>query len=475
MMKSLYGKLVLMTTGIMVLGFLLLTVGLNVAMKAYFIEQKTQELISLGADFQAVFDDAYLTGSLDNARVTREVSNLERYLGANVWIVNQAGQVFVSPGVSDYGLIEKQLNREDVARVFSGDTLRRQGFIRPITEEAVLTVGYPVRHGDEVVLALFMNVSLPEINRVSADVFNIGIAALLVTTLLASCLIFFVMRTLTRELKDLNRAVRTVMDGNLEYRIETKRQDELGQLIGSFNEMAGELKRVEDNRRDFISDLSHDLRSPLTSLIGYAQGLQDGTVPEDRRARTLRIIEEEGRRLLKLTNDILDLSKIQSGSLILNTSDFDMHQLLLQAVDTFEEAIDRRGLNLVFDLEKQSPLVHGDPDQISRVVTNLVDNAVKFADEGGTLQIKTEQKGSKLLVGVRNTGTPIPADQLNRIWSRFLKLDQSRGLEKQSSGLGLAIVREILRAHGEKIDVYSNEYIGTLFIFSLPLRSREGL
>lgn len=473
-MKSLYGKLVLMTAGIMLVGFLLLTVGLNVAMKSYFIDQKTQELVGLGADLQKAFDTAYLTGSLDSGQVTREVSNLERYLGANVWIVNKSGQVFVSPGITDYTLIEKQLNQEDVTRVFSGDTIQRQGYIRPISDEAVLTVGYPIRHSGDVVLALFMNVSLPEINRVSADAFNIGIAALGVTTLLASGLIFFVMRTLTRTLKDLNRAVRTVIEGNLEYRIETTRQDELGQLIGSFNEMAGELKRVEENRRDFISDLSHDLRSPLTSLIGYAQGLQDGTVPEERRGKTLRIIEDEGRRLLKLTNDILDLSKIQSGSLILNASDFDMHQLLLQAVDTFEEAINRRGLNLVFDLEKQSPLVHGDPDQISRVVTNLVDNAVKFADAGGTLQIKTEQKGNKLLVGVRNTGTPIPEDQLNRIWSRFLKLDQSRGVEKQSSGLGLAIVREILRAHGEKIDVYSNEYVGTLFIFSLPLRGKEG-
>lgn len=472
-MRSLYGKLMALTALMMLIGFVLLTAGLSYGMKSYFTSQKTQELIGLGGDFQTVFDESYDAGNLDNSRLYREVSNLERYIGANVWIVNQAGQVFVSPGIKDYSLIEKQLSQEDVRSVFQGEVVQRQGFIKPIFDEAVLTVGYPIRRDNAVVLALFMNVSLPEINRVSADVFNIGIAALLITTLLASGLMFFVMRTVTREIKDLNNAVRTIMDGNLEYRIETKRKDELGQLIGNFNEMARELQRTDEIRRNFISDLSHDLRSPLTSMIGYVKGLQDGTVPEERRGRTLHIIEDESLRLLKLTNDILDLSIIQSGQLILNLSEFDIHQLILQAVDTFEERIDNKHLNLIFDLEKQSSLVHGDPHQISRVVTNLIDNAIKFTDDGGNLQIKTELKGDKMLVGIRNTGTLIPEDQLHRIWSRFSKMDASRGVDKHSSGLGLAIVREILKAHGEKIDVYSNEHIGTLFIFSLPQRMKE--
>lgn len=472
-MRSLYGKLMAVTAIIMLIGFVLLTAGLSYGMKSYFTTQKTQELIGLGGDFQTVFDESYNAGNLDNSRLYREVSNLERYIGANVWIVNQAGQVFASPGIKDYSLIEKQLSQEDVRTVFQGEVVQRQGFIKPIFDEAVLTVGYPIRRNNAVVLALFMNVSLPEINRVSADVFNIGIAALMITTLLASGLMFFVMRTVTREIRDLNNAVRTIMDGNLEYQIETKRKDELGQLIGNFNEMARELQRTDEIRRNFISDLSHDLRSPLTSMIGYVKGLQDGTVPEDRRGRTLHIIEEESLRLLKLTNDILDLSIIQSGQLILNLSDFDIHQLILQAVDTFEERIDNKHLNLIFDLEKQSSLVHGDPHQIARVVTNLVDNAIKFTEYGGNLQIKTELKGDKMLVGIRNTGTLIPEDQLHRIWSRFSKMDASRGVDKHSSGLGLAIVREILKAHGEKIDVYSNEHIGTLFIFSLPQRMKD--
>lgn len=472
-MKSLYGKMVALTAIVMLIGFVLLTVGLNYGMKSYFTAQKTDGLVSLGADFQTVFDESYAEGNLDSTALNREVINLERYIGANVWIVNQSGQVFVSPGIKDTALIEKQLIQEDVDQVFQGNVVRRQGFIKPIFNDAVLTVGYPIRHNDSVVLALFMNVSIPEINKVSADVFNIGIAALIVTTILASGLMFFVMRAVTNEITDLNKAVRTIMDGNLEYQIESKRKDELGQLVDSFNQMARELQRTDEIRRNFVSDLSHDLRSPLTSVIGYAQGLQDGTVPEDRRVRTLHIIEEESRRLLKLTNDILDLSIIQSGQLILNRSDFDMHQLILQAADTFEERIDKKHINLIFDLEKLSPLVHGDSHQISRVVTNLVDNAVKFTEEGGSIQIKTEQKGNKLLVGVRNTGTPIPEELLHRVWTRFSKLDASRGLDKQSSGLGLAIVRELLRAHGEKIDVYSNDYIGTLFIFSLPLRGNE--
>jgi signal transduction histidine kinase len=231
--------------------------------------------------------------------------------------------------------------------------------------------------------------------------------------------------------------------------------------------MAVNLQELESTKERFISNLSHDLRSPLTSITGYTRGLIDGTIPEENQEKYLKIVLEESTRLTKLTNDLLDLSKMQSGNISVNKTDFDINQMIIHELDKFEQRIEEKDIQISLKLMEERVLAHGDYEGIRRVVYNLMDNAVKFVDKAGIIEIKTENKEDKILVGIKNSGAYIPKEKLNTIWQRFSKMDDSRGIEKKSNGLGLSIIKEIIKAHDEKIDVYSSEEFGVVFIFSI--------
>jgi signal transduction histidine kinase len=193
----------------------------------------------------------------------------------------------------------------------------------------------------------------------------------------------------------------------------------------------------------------------------------DGTIEQDKQERYLKIVLNESDRLIKMINDLLDLSKMESGALVLNKTDFDMNEMILNVLDNFEQKILEKQIKLTIDLTKDKVLAHGDYTAIHRVVYNLLDNATKFVDEDGSISIRTELRADKLYVGISNTGRVLSPKELELIWDRFTKLDKSRGLEKKSSGLGLSIVKEIVKAHHEQIDVFSNEEIGVAFIFTV--------
>jgi len=449
------------------IAFVIISMGLNTTLEKHFMDKQAEQLIKQSTIFQKVYTESFKNGVLETKSIVEEMANLERYIGANVWIINQNNEVLVTQGNQDYELIKSELSLNEIEQVFSGQIVKREGYLKSFYDDAVLTVGYPIVRDDKVVMALFTNVSIPEINKTLNKVYNMILFSFSIASVIAVILIFNMSRTVSKEILDLNKAVKYIAAGNYDYQIETKRDDELGELTQNFNEMAQELNKTEEVRRKFISDLSHDLRSPLTSITGYTRGILDGTIPYEKHEKYLNVVLDESERLKKLTNDILDLSKMQSGEMALNKVDFDIHELLINVVDRFEERIRQKNVYINFNLSEGSSLVHADSEQITRVVHNLIDNAVKFVNEDGNIEITTQQKSDKVLIGIKNSGSIIPEEKLNKIWGRFSKLDLSRGMKKDSSGLGLSIVKEIIYAHGEQVEVYSNELLGVVFIFSL--------
>jgi signal transduction histidine kinase len=284
---------------------------------------------------------------------------------------------------------------------------------------------------------------------------------------IAVIVLFTFTRKINNEFKELNRAVKDVASGDFDQQIRINRDDELGELARSFNYMSRELRKLENTKQRFISNLSHDLRSPLTSITGYIRAIQDGTIPPENQGRYLNIVLSESERLKRLVNDILELSKLQSGQMTVNKTDFDINQMVLQELDRFENRIVDKHLKLHINLSEENVLAHADEDAMRRVVYNLLDNALKFINQDGDLRIKSELKGNKYLIGIQNSGSVIPKEKLDTIWDRFNKLDDSRGQKKDSSGLGLAIIKEIIKAHDEKIEVYSDEDVGVMFVFSV--------
>ncbi len=249
---------------------------------------------------------------------------------------------------------------------------------------------------------------------------------------------------------------------------QTGRPDEMGELARAFNAMADSLAKAEAQRSEFIANVSHELKTPMTTISGFADGILDGTVPPEREAAALETISSETKRLARLVRRMLDLSRLQSGEGITAQEQFDAVELTARALVSLEGKISAKGLDVVVDLPEEPVLVWGEPDAITQVCYNLLDNAIKFAHEGGHLWVSIRREGAKALVTVKDEGATIPPEELDSIFDRFHKSDKSRSMDRDGVGLGLYIVKTILNEHRENITVESAEGL-TTFTFSLTL------
>jgi len=211
----------------------------------------------------------------------------------------------------------------------------------------------------------------------------------------------------------------------------------------------------------------------LTSINGYTQAILDGTIPAESQEKYLRIVADESSRLTKMANDILDLSKMQTGAAKLELEEIKIHDFLINELVKFEQRIEEKEVDVQVNFINKIPIVAADRALLQRVVYNLLDNAMKFVNQKGTLEVKTQVHHQKLWVTIRNTGAVIRKEEQVKIWERFSKLDSSRGQVKKSSGLGLSIVKEIVRAHEEEIWIESNADVGVAFTFTLPINAWE--
>ena len=281
-------------------------------------------------------------------------------------------------------------------------------------------------------------------------------------------LVFFIFG-FERPVQEIVRGARQFAAGNLGHRIEVYTKDELGELSSSLNRMAAELKKSKEYQAAFLSNVSHDLRSPLTSIKGFSEAMIDGTIPPELHAHYLEVIAGEAERLEKLTSQVLSLEKMQSGEATLSLTDFDINALLRATAEVFEGSCRKKKIRIRLLLTGTELPVRADRGKIEQVVYNLLDNAVKFSDKGAAIEMESAVRHGKCFVSVRDEGSGIPSADLPHIWDRFYKGDASRGKDRTGTGLGLSIVKEILTAHGQNITVTSTENTGTEFVFSLTL------
>jgi signal transduction histidine kinase len=299
--------------------------------------------------------------------------------------------------------------------------------------------------------------------------YRITLLCLALFMLLAFGLVYVSSRAIARPLRQMNEAVAVIAGGDFDKRVPVRSRDEVGQLAERFNHMAASLQEQEKIRRAFIANISHDLRSPLTTMRGFLTAIQDGTVPPEKQPHYLAIIRDETERLIKLSNDILDLQRIQDTELKPNRAVFDINELIRRTLQALEQrALDKR-LTIRASFAHEADPVTADADMIQRALYNLLDNAMKFTNEGGSVAIETAVADGKLTVAVQDDGRGMTEDELRHIFERFYKSDASRGEDRRGSGLGLSIVQEFIRAHGERVAVESAPGKGSRFSFALPV------
>ncbi|ABR32274.1 MULTISPECIES: sensor histidine kinase [Clostridium] len=326
---------------------------------------------------------------------------------------------------------------------------------------------YPILEDDEFQGYIVMTAPLSTIGKQLHRIYLIVWISALGAMVFASVVLSLVSKKiLINPLAEINKAAKRFANGEVNKRVHIESCDEIGELASSFNIMAESLEKVENNRRDFISNVSHELRSPITSIKGFIAGIIDGVIPRDKEGYYLDIVYSEIKRLTRLINDLLDLSAIESGKLKFNIRKIDINELIRLCVINNEQKIREKQIMLKIDLKDQNCYVKADEDKTMQVITNLLDNAIKYCGNNGIIRISTYSKGSKVFVEIYNNGPKIADEEIRHIWNRFYKSDKSR-TNKVSTGLGLPIVRMIIMQQGEEVWVKNHPNIGVTFTFSL--------
>ena len=291
-----------------------------------------------------------------------------------------------------------------------------------------------------------------------------GLAILIV----AFVVLYLMTYRLVRPLRQMATATRQFSQGDFSYRVKVRGKDEIAELASALNGMAVSLSSVEEMRRSFVGNVSHELRTPMTTISGFIDGILDGTIPPERQAEYLKIVSEETKRLSRLVRSMLDLSRIDSGELQLHPSSFDLTAVICNTLVLFEQRIEEKDLRIEGFDTCEPQYITADYDLIQQVVYNLVDNAVKFTEQGGCIRLLVFRKSDRTYCLIRNSGSGIPAAELPNIFERFYKSDRSRGLDKSGTGLGLYIVKTLIDLHGGEITVSSREQEYCEFAFWLP-------
>ena len=410
--------------------------------------------------------EGYYSGNMSIFDVDNGLKTIDTFADAGIMIVNAAGEVISdSRGLS----FDENKNR----RKLPGWLLERDSYvggnIKELSSNAVVTVVSPIDIDFVLKGYVVLYMEMSEVDKAavySIDTLNICFLILGVVFLAA---LLFLYRISIIPLRAVIKAAREYAQGKFDYKftIGKNRHDEFKDLMDTIEYMAKELSLMEEYQRKFISNISHDFRSPLTSIKGFATAMIDGTIPPELYNKYLNTICFETDRLTKLTSGLIELGKFDSHQALLDIREFDLHSIIKQTVETFEGSCREKyiSLNLIFEGDEAYVMV--DKGKIEQVLYNLIDNAIKFSRNNSDINITTRSKGNKVIVSVKDYGIGIPKESLKKIWERFYKTDSSRGKDKKGSGLGLSIVREIIQSHGEEIDVISTENAGTEFVFTL--------
>ncbi|MGL4738765.1 MAG: ATP-binding protein [Cellulosilyticaceae bacterium] len=466
---TLFSKLFTVYISILIGLLIFILVVFSNAFQSYFVEYTENLMINqaemIAMEYQKLGEFREPMDAVRD-RIFFKLEILASYLDATTWVIdNHNNMLVVSPKST---LSRKIPQQQAIADVFEGNIVRNQSGFEQYFSTPVLTVGYPIEIGGKVQYAIFIHTPMPQILKTIEEVRVIIIKVVGVTSLLTFFLIYFISRQITKPLKEMNQVAKQIAGGDFDKRISLEGTDEVGELAASLNYMAKELDKIEENRKAFIANVSHDLRSPITSIQGFVTAILDGTIPQENQEKYLHIVLNECQRLIKMANGILELNKMEEGKMPLKKMEFDLHEMIKDLLDNFETVTTEKSLAVDLILENKQQLVFADPDKIVRVVQNLFDNSFKFVNEKGTIQIETKVKQQKVWVYIRNSGPPISEEDQHHIWDRFYKSDRSRGKDKKGMGIGLVIVKEIMKQHGEAIGVTSKEGEMVCFYFSLP-------
>lgn len=384
---------------------------------------------------------------------------------SSIWLVNEDGVVIDVSSNNDLYYNSSAI-ADGIDQVFGGDTVSFEDKFNRSIYQSTLSIATPVWIDNQISYALFLHTATDVDMGINNTVYQHILISGIVAVAICAVLVSISSRHISYPIKQLSKMCVGISNGNYNTKIHTDGDDEISHLAASFNDMSAQLKRHEELRVNFVANVSHELRSPITSIHGFAQGMRDGTVEQSDYQKYSGIILDETTRLKKLISELLDLSQIDSGEFPLHFKEFDINEQIRRAIIKYIDRMEENGIELEVDFVEEYCNVFADADRIDQILVNLIDNAIKFTPEHGTISIWTKKENEKILVGIRDTGCGIPEEDLVNVFERFYKSEKAHS-EKVGTGLGLSIVKKMLAQHGEKITVTSEIDKGTEFVFTL--------
>lgn len=399
--------------------------------------------------------------------ISRQIAVTDSIVEARTWIVDSYGYLVIDS--SNENLKERTKN----ILAADGDYLNSYYHVNKkldtFLDKEMLSVILPIANRYHIEGYVVVHYPMEEIINIISHyrfLINFGIGIIL---LVFALVLFCIWWISIRPVKKLLNYISASNQGDYNAKCVLHSKDEFEKLQLEVNYMEDKIKNLDNYQKNFIANVSHDFRSPLTSIKGYAEAMLDGTIPEEMRAKYLEVIVFETERLTKLTSNLLSLNQFDQNRYRLDITSFDINQMIKQTAASFEGTCMQKRIKLKLTFSEKQTFVNADEAKIQQVLYNLLDNAIKFSHKDSEIHIKSNESREKVQIYVKDFGIGIPKDGISKIWERFYKTDLSRGKDKKGTGLGLSITKEIITAHNETIHVTSTEGAGTEFTFTLPL------
>lgn len=479
-----------LTSALMLLGTLLIAgLTLMVFVSGYWTNEKAELLkknvYSVANNTADVLSSEYMDENRKASimMICNNLNQISSAIDADIFVVDTEGRIIYCKDILKSGfslytgscmLHGSYKIDEKIMRTALDRSCSLTGDLEGNLDSLSFIVSSPVKVGEETVAVVFATQSLTKgLAPYIIAIFRMFSYASMIGILFALIVAYISTARTTRPLRLMSEAARRYANGDFSYRIpvdvrKTRNPDEITTLIEAFNSMAQDLATLESSRRSFIANVSHELKTPMTTIGGFIDGILDGTITEDRQGQYLGIVSEEVKRLKRLVEQMLNLSRIESGEVKLHPSEFDISEMIVSTLLSFEQMIDGRNIE-VRGLETFTQLnISADRDMIYQVIYNLIDNAVKYTPEGGYIEVSAQDGGNRAVVRVTNSGHGIEPEETEKVFERFYKVDKSRSYDAKSAGMGLYLVKMLVELHNGRIKAQSVIDDHTDFIFWLP-------
>ncbi len=479
MLKSIFAKYVLAFMLIILISFVIIIFIISSIIGSYSTDAKS-DIMDNTANVSATYIEGLFRSSGANSAeevINAHRSSTEQMLHTvsessediTILVSDNSGKIILAVGYNEHNIKEGAtipsmlMNEVNSGREISGD-----GRLEGVFDTVHFAHAVPIYNTDNAVCGtVFVCAESAMLSSLLEVIIRAIIVAILWVLLAALIAVYFITEKITGPLKQISTAAKQFANGRFDVRIPVRGNDEIARLAGAMNNMAESLDNYDTMRNTFMSNVSHDLRSPMTSISGFVDGILDGVIPPEKHEYYLRIVSTEIKRLSRLVASLLDLSRIQAGDRKFTPAPFDACEMCREILISFEQKINDKHLEVELDCEEKLIAV-ADRDAIYQIAYNLCDNAVKFSSDGGLFKVSVKKlKNKRILVSVFNQGQGIAPADLPYVFERFYKSDKSRGLNKTGVGLGLFISKTIIEAHGQKIWVESEFGENCCFCFTL--------